>query len=187
MRHGFKAQCERRAVELRKKFGLPPESGLSAAAVAADRGVTVWSTEDVPGVAKKDIDQLTIADPSSWSGFTMLIAGRHLVLINPAQSLARRNSVTMHELAHIELGHALTNAGITADGMLVPGTFNREQEDEADWLAGAMLLPRPALLWMRRRKLSDDDASDHFSVSMEMLKWRIRMTGIDVQIRRMGS
>lgn len=90
----------------------------------------------------------------------------------------------MHELAHIELGHALTNAGATTDGLLIPGTYSREQEDEANWLAGALLLPRPALLWMRQRQLTDDAAADHFSVSLDMFRWRIRMTGVDLQISR---
>ena len=184
MRHGFKALCERRSIEIRKKFGLAAEAPLSAIAVAAERNVTVWSAAEVPGIAKKDLEQLMIGDPDSWSGLTMRIGDRHLIIVNPSQSVRRRNSVIMHELSHIELGHDLTDAGTTADGMLVPGTYDREQEDEANWLAGALLLPRPALFWMRRRRLSDDAAADHFSVSLEMLKWRIRMTGIDIQIRR---
>jgi hypothetical protein len=35
---------------------------------------------------------------------------------------------------------------------------------------------------MRRGGLSDDAAATHFGVSPDLLKWRIRMTGIDYQL-----
>ena len=36
---------------------------------------------------------------------------------------------------------------------------NKEQEDEASWLAGCLLLPRDALFSIRRRRLSDEEAA----------------------------
>jgi Zn-dependent peptidase ImmA (M78 family) len=90
----------------------------------------------------------------------------------------------MHELAHIMLGHELATPGVTADGHFLNGNYDEEQEDEADWLGSTLLLPRPALLWMRSRRMSDAAATEHFAVSLQMLKWRIRMTGVDYQIRR---
>jgi Zn-dependent peptidase ImmA (M78 family) len=88
----------------------------------------------------------------------------------------------MHELAHIILGHELAVAVFTDAEDFAPSTYNQDQEDEAAWLGATLLLPRPALLWMRRRGLTDDDAATHFSVSLELLRWRIRMTGIDYQL-----
>ena len=88
----------------------------------------------------------------------------------------------MHELAHIILGHELASAMLTGAGDFVPSTYNQEQEDEAAWLGGTLLLPRPALLWMRRQRLSDEEAATHFGVSPDLLRWRIRMTGIDYQL-----
>jgi Zn-dependent peptidase ImmA (M78 family) len=90
----------------------------------------------------------------------------------------------MHELAHIVLGHELAEACMLEDGSLVPGNFSQEQEDEADWLAGTLLLPRPALLAIRARQLSDTDACAAYLVSRDMLNWRIRMTGVDYQFSR---
>jgi hypothetical protein len=88
----------------------------------------------------------------------------------------------MHELAHIILGHELASAMLTASGDFVPSTYNQDQEDEAAWLGGTLLLPGPALLWMRRQRLSNDAAATHFGVSPDLLRWRIRMTGIDYQL-----
>ena len=99
-------------------------------------------------------------------------------------SPGRRNNIIMHELSHIILGHQLAKAYLLDDGSMVPGNFSQDQEDEADWLAGTLLLPRPALMSIRRRGLNDLKACDEHLVSVDMLKWRLRMTGVDFQLGR---
>ena len=182
LKRGFKSQCERRSVEVRRGFELKPDDPLSAFALAQSMGVIVWNEHDILGLAEIDIKQLTQIDPDSWSAFTIRVEDRHLVVFNSTQSLARQNSVVMHELAHIMLGHELTSASVTEDGHFVPTTYDQEQEDEADWLAGTLLLPRPALLRIRYRQMVDSLATKHFKVSNQMLTWRFRMTGVDYQI-----
>ena len=90
----------------------------------------------------------------------------------------------MHELSHIILGHELAEACILEDGSLVPGNFNQDQEDEADWLAGTLLLPRPALMAIQSRRTPQHVACEHYQVSTEMLTWRTRMTGVAYQMNR---
>jgi Zn-dependent peptidase ImmA (M78 family) len=65
-------------------------------------------------------------------------------------------------------------------------THNDEQEEQANWLAGALLLPREALLGIRRRGMLDEDACREYGVSAAMLKFRLNVTGVDVQLRRVG-
>lgn len=182
LKRGFKAQSERRSVEIRKKFGLQPDAPLSARKVAAAYHILVWTEADIAGVSKDDLVQLTVTDPDSWSAFTMRVGEKHLIVVNSRQSEPRQNSVIMHELSHILLGHELTSAGLTADGHFVPTSYDQDQEDEADWLAGTLLLPRPALLKIRRLGLTDHQAQASFQVSEQMLTWRIRMTGVDYQL-----
>lgn len=129
-----------------------------------------------------DLDQLTRNDAESWSAFTIRIGEHHLIVFNSSQSVPRRNSVVMHELSHIILGHELTSASLTEDGHFVPTTYSQDQEDEADWLAGTLLLPRPALLKIRRLGLTDQMATKTYAVSQQMLTWRFRMTGVDYQL-----
>jgi Zn-dependent peptidase ImmA (M78 family) len=159
-----------------------PIQPLRALDVAQHYDVIVWSPLDIRGISSADLHHLLNAGQEEWSGFTVRLNARHLIVVNAAQSGRRQNSVVMHELAHIILGHELTNAIITGAGHLVPSTYDQNQEDEAAWLGGTLLLPRPALLWMRRRRLSDEEAADHFAVSPDLLRWRIRMTGIDYQL-----
>jgi Zn-dependent peptidase ImmA (M78 family) len=183
LRRGFKSQSERRSAEIRRRLNLAPASPLNAFDVAEHvGGITVWSAEQIEGLSGADLHQLTVKDAESWSAFTLKRSNRHLVVYNPAQSKPRINSVVMHEVSHILLGHELVSAGLSGDGHLVPGNFNQDQEDEADWLGGTLLLPRPALLAIRRDGLSDGEARDLYLVSHQMLTWRFRMTGVDYQL-----
>ncbi len=182
MKRGFKSQCEKRSVEIRKQLGLESVSPLSAEKLARHINVTIWSTLDIDGLSSEDLRQLTEIDPGSWSAFTLRIENRHLVVFNSAQSSARINSVCMHELSHIILGHELHGADVSPDGHLIPSNYNKEQEDEADWLGGTLLLPRPALLHIRNSKLSNEQIEEDYQVSNDMIKWRFRMTGVDIQL-----
>ena len=181
-RHGFKAQSERRSVEIRKRFGLQSDAPLIARQVATDYGILVWTEADIKGVSNDDLVHLTVTDQESWSAFTMRVGENHLIVVNSSQSVPRQNSVIMHELSHILLGHGLTSAGLTADGHFVPTSYNQDQEDEADWLAGTLLLPRPALLRIRSLGMTDSQARKIYQVSDQMMKWRFRMTGVDFQL-----
>ena len=183
-RRGFKSQCERRAVEFRKQFGLTDHEVLSADRLAKELRVTVWTTTEVKGLTPETLLVLNDESDQSWSALTLRLGTHHLIIHKPVSSKGRRNNVIMHELAHIILGHELATACILEDGSLVPGNFDQDQEDEADWLAGALLLPRPALLSIRRRQLLDDAACKEHLVSLDMLNWRLRMTGVDYQLSR---
>jgi Zn-dependent peptidase ImmA (M78 family) len=182
LRRGFKSQCERRSVELRRLLGRQPLEPLLAADVAHHYNVTVWNPLQIAAISASDIQHLLGPGREEWSGFTLRIGTRHLVVMNSAQSPRRQNSVLMHELSHIILGHQLASAMFTEGGDFTPSTYNQDQEDEAAWLGGTLLLPRPALLWMRYQGMSDDEAATYFSVSPDLLRWRIRMTGIDYQL-----
>jgi IrrE N-terminal-like domain len=77
----------------------------------------------------------------------------------------------------------LTSIAIRSSGLALR-TYNEEQEQEADWLAGCLLLPRDALLAIRRRRLSDEEICSEYGVSPAMLRFRLNITGVDVQLRR---
>ena len=181
-RRGFKSQCERRSAEIRKSLGLSHDDPLHGIGLAPQIGATVWNERDIEKLPNIDLRQLTVTDGKSWSAFTLRIGTHHLILYNSSQSAPRINSVIMHELAHVTLGHELHSASLSEDGHLIPSNYSQDQEDEADWLGGTLLLPRPALLRIRRDGLSDAVAMSKFQASEEMLKWRFRMTGVDYQM-----
>ena len=62
-------------------------------------------------------------------------------------------------------------------------THNEEQEEEANWLAGCLLLPRAALVTVRRTMRSDEEICFKFGVSAAMLRFGLNVTGVDAQMR----
>jgi Zn-dependent peptidase ImmA (M78 family) len=52
----------------------------------------------------------------------------------------------MHELAHIELRRAPARVEVSETGLLLLSDYADEQEQEADWLAAALLLPLDGLI-----------------------------------------
>jgi Zn-dependent peptidase ImmA (M78 family) len=90
----------------------------------------------------------------------------------------------VHELAHVLLAHNPTRIDVAADQQLLLRTHDPQQEDEAAWLAGCLLLPRPALLLIARDAGVRAHAARRYGVSVEMLTYRLRVTGVEVQARR---
>jgi len=89
----------------------------------------------------------------------------------------------MHELAHFLLDHKPTTIIISEELDIAICSFDAKQEDEANWLAWAVLLPRAALLECLRRRLSIDAIAEEYGVSKDLVTFRIRMAGVEYQYR----
>lgn len=75
---------------------------------------------------------------------------------------------------------------VAPDGSLLLNTFDKKQEEEASWLAGCLLLPRDSLIWIWRSRLDEASAAARFGVSVAMLQYRMRVSGVEVQMQRAG-
>ena len=75
---------------------------------------------------------------------------------------------------------------MTPKSGLATRTRNDEQEEQANWLAGALLLPRGALPDIRWRGMSNEEACRKYDVSSAILKFRMNVTDVDVQLLRGG-
>lgn len=60
--------------------------------------------------------------------------------------------------------------------------YNDVHEEEANCLAGTLLLPREALLQAIRRGMTDGAMTKHFGVSPQLLKMRRGVIGVDRQL-----
>jgi Zn-dependent peptidase ImmA (M78 family) len=110
--------------------------------------------------------------------------GMTAIVINPSHSRGRQSSTLMHELAHVLLKHVPARVDVSAGGMLLLSDYSEDAEAEADWLAAAMLLPRDALVQARRRGDSVADIAAAFGTSEQLCEWRLRMTGVEIQLKR---
>ena len=100
-----------------------------------------------------------------------------IVVMNTAHSPARQASSLMHECAHLILNHEPVEAGQVANGLLMVSGYRPQQEGEADWLAGALLLPRVALLAIIQGGMPPHDAARTYGVSEDMLRMRLNLYG----------
>ena len=187
MRRGFKSWCENTSGAYRSHLGLDLEDRLDPHELAGHLDVLVWTPQDVPDLSRRSMDQLTKVDPSSWSAVTVAAGGQNLVIVNSAHAPTRQRSSLAHELAHVILNHRPATTSVSENGFLFRDHYDVEQEEEADWLGGALLLPREGLLGVYRRTSSSEVIGQIFGVSTKLVDWRLRMTGILMQARRAGQ
>jgi len=89
----------------------------------------------------------------------------------------------MHELAHLILSHQPATVVMSHDGSFVMRSYDQIQEDEANWLAWCILLPREALLRCRKLNLSVAEIAQAHDVTETLVNFRLRMTGVESQLR----
>jgi Zn-dependent peptidase ImmA (M78 family) len=180
---GFKSWCENVALQQRRDTGSKKTDALDPYALAQGLEVRIWKAEDVPGLDAASLDILLRADADSWSAVTLHLGEIDLIILNSSHSPARQASDLMHELAHVLLGHMPARVDVTEDGCLMLNTFNKQQEEEAAWLAGCLLLPRDSLMLIRRNRLNLAEAAKLYGTSNDMLRYRLNVTGVDQQFR----
>jgi len=179
---GFKNWCEKLSLQLRKELGQRPADPLSPTELAKHFGIAVCTTNDFPELSLESRRNLDAQD-AGWSAVTLDSAVGKLIIVNHTHSERRKSSDVMHELAHHILEHAPSEIELSTEGLLMLESYSRKQEEEADWLSGCLLLPRPALIHIRRRILDHAEAAEQYAVSMAMLKYRLDVSGVNYQFR----
>ncbi len=183
-RRGFKTWAEETSARVRQKLKLLPTSPLDPQRLSDLLGVAVVTPSDLSDLPEDIRHRLLHEHEDYWSAITVSDGRAHLIVANSAHSQTRRNSSLAHEIAHILLGHEPSMMYMSPNSGMALRTHNEEQEEEANWLAGCLLLPREALLGIRRRGLSDEAACSEYGVSPAMLRFRLNITGVDLQLRR---
>lgn len=195
MRRGFKAQAERQAAELREAAGCSDTETINLHRLAAHLKLEVLAGHRALGDVQPFLD-LHAEQPGAFSGATFHLPGDRIVVVyNPvvydtgevltaraAQTHGRTRSDVAHEIAHLVLGHKLREIKTIAGYPFL--TCDPEQEEEANWLAGCLLLPRPLLLRAARDKEPDDDLAKRTYVTTDMVRFRMNTSGARMQASR---
>lgn len=182
MERGFKTRCENISLQIRRELGLKNTDPLSPKSLADHIGVYLWIPHNIKGLSSTSLNQLR-KDRNSWSALTISFSGINAVIYNPAHTKGRQSSDIMHELSHILLKHKPVEMLLfSKDLQIILRDYNPDLETEADWLAGCLLLPREALILIKRNDISDIEACDIYSVSQTLLTYRTNMTGINKQL-----
>lgn len=184
LERGFKSWAEKFAEGLRRELGIEIQSPIDLDRLASFFGSRLLTPQDIPGMSDQHLKQLLDVDQSGWSAVTVCVDQRSVVIHNPMHSRGRQASNIAHEIAHLILEHEPTRLVMSQDGALVMRSFNEKQEEEANWLAWCLLLPRQAIVDALARRASVEDIAAQFGVSEPLVKFRVQKTGAQVQMRR---
>jgi len=180
VQRGFKARCEKLAAKYRTELDLESTDPLCAWNFAKHLGVLVWTADQIPALPAKTLTHLTVTDSSSWSAATICSNDVNLVILNPAHKKGRTSYSLMHELSHIICGHHPARLDPVYDTIILQN-YDKDQEDEADILAGTLLLPRIALEKAFGEGMAVTAIAKKYVASKELTTWRINMTGVAKQ------
>lgn len=183
MRRGFKTEAERLANSIRERQGLGSHEPVSLEQAAGELGVRIVAADEL--VERSRLVELDELQHDAFSAATFRLPGarsEHVIVYNPLSSLGRSRSDQAHELAHILLNHDVRT--MERIGTMQFLTCDLEQEEEANWLGGCLLLPRPLLLKAAKASLSPAEVAERFHVSEQMARFRLNASGVLVQVGR---
>lgn len=180
MRRGFKAEAERLANRARAEAGMGPHDRLDVTRLAQYAGASIRSADELTDRA--NLEKLEQLQPGAFSAATFDLGDRLVIVTNPLAEEVRRRSDIAHEAAHLLLEHQVKE--VEKLGAMSFFTCDPEEEQEATWMGGCLLLPRELLLRSLRRGMDANAIAEAHTVSAQMVNFRLRTTGVLVQTRR---
>lgn len=174
LRRGFKAEAERLAKDIWSEMRLTPSDTMDAVKLAEHVDCIVHSADALVDIGKlKELYQ--IQRDAFFACTFKLPVNRYAIVFNPLMSDTRRNSDIAHEVAHIVLRHSLSRLERLGDIAFL--SCDKQQEEEAAWLSGCLLLPRFALIRDLRKRKTPGAIARNRILSRAMVEYRIRVTG----------
>jgi Zn-dependent peptidase ImmA (M78 family) len=179
-RRGFKSDANGTAREVRAELGLRALDRLDPWSLAAHLEIPVVPLSASDRDAPFAVRHFTEIDPGAFSAITVFYGHRRHIVHNDSHMAGRQASNVTHELSHALLHHQPTPA-LDDRGCRL---WNQNIEDEAQWLAGALLLTEDAALWLVREGISVYAAAEHFGISEQMVTYRLNVTGARTRVAR---
>lgn len=174
--YGFKARTQRISVEQRQLLGLAASAALDPFALAEHHQIRVCTPADIPSLPPEHLAALTGGQSASWSAVSLRTTGRPTIVYNRNHLLVRINNSLAHEISHLLLDHSLGVIHPVGDAMM--RDYSQGREDEADWLAGSLLLPEAALREAHGIGLGYERVAESHGTSVELARWRWNMCGL---------
>ncbi len=173
---GFKAQTRRQALEVRTELGTGPHEVLDVFALADLYGVPIVHLSDLreSDCPRGSLDYYLNDGASSFSAAAVPIDSGGLVVVNDAHPPVRVRSSLAHELAHWLLEHPFP-VSLCVDG--VCRVFDAATEEQANLLAGELLIPTDAAHRLAALRWSDHQVAELHNVSVRFAKMRMDQSG----------
>ena len=180
MCRGFKTEARDLARDVRAQMGLKQTSPLDPWRLAEWLGIPVKGLSEFGGDADNAVEYFSGAGRSVFSAVTIFDGARRLIVNNDSHSLGRQASNITHELSRGLLLHQSTPA-LDERGCRY---WNREIEDEANWLSGVLLIPDEAAIYIVRKGIDPEVAASYYGVSKQMITFRVNVSGAEKRVKR---
>jgi len=178
VKRGFKAEAQRKSIAIRTDLGINHYEALDCFKLVESLGIAIFPVEKIGefGLTTEQIHTICYAKgKQEFSATTISVPFGHLIIYNQTHSFARTNSSIAHEVSHVILKHEFSSI---SDMKEVSREFDQGKEDEANWMAGCLLLPEDGLVWALKRNMTIQNIADHFCISKQMATWRYNATGM---------
>jgi hypothetical protein len=181
-RRGFKKECEEICLEVRAELGLGRFAAFDPFALAdhlliPHEPIGDYAGDDRCGWA---VAHLAAEGRDEFSAATVYRGTQRRILYNGQHSPARRWSDVAHELSHVLLEHEPGPVRGNGDAR----TWNPDQEREASWLSGVLLVPEHVALRLARLETPITAAATSYGVSVQLMQFRLNASGALKRVRR---
>ena len=180
LRRGFKSEAAALALEVRTELGLGQLDRLDPRHLAQHLDIPIVGLSEL-ATTLHGAQYFLSEDRSAVSAGTVFDGHRRMIVHNDCHSEARQNSNLAHELAHPLLFHEPAPA---LDLMTGCRHWNDNNEHEANWLGGELLVTVEMALAVARGHLSEPQAQERWRVSEAMLKWHLNASGAARRVQR---
>ncbi len=182
MRRGFKEDAKRLALEVRAEIGLGPLDRLDPRALADEYGIRIYTLSGLASACDPAVrDWINGVGQGVFSAALVPCGTARFIVDNDLHALTRRMSSIAHEMAHVLCEHQFSEVLVTADGCRAA---NREDEAQADWLGGELLITYTAAMAAARASWDDQQVAGAYGVSPRRAAMRMNASGARMIVHR---
>jgi Zn-dependent peptidase ImmA (M78 family) len=171
---------EERALELRRKLGVPLTELLDPLALALEVGLLVVDAELIRSLLDEEVAKTVfLSGKDSWSGGVYaapLPSGEMICIINPTHGECRKKITLMEEISHIHLHHTPTKLRAIGTGQRFRD-YDTKQEREAYGVGCAALLPWGTFFHDLNAGENAGVLAEKYQVSEQLIHYRIKTSG----------
>ena len=172
----FDRRSQAIAASIRHDLGCPPWDPFPLDELLSALGVYTLNPSEIPGMSESSLQVLFGDGAESWAAVTSSRNEHTVVIFNPLLSEGKRRVAVTHEVAHILLMHTPSTLMFGLEGTATLHAYGLQDEAEADWLMGCLLLPTPVLDEIALGPLPESLAP-FYGVTHEVTRHRLRVAG----------
>jgi Zn-dependent peptidase ImmA (M78 family) len=170
---GFKTQANELAIELRQELGIERHKPLCPKKLASHLLIPICPLSEFGEQIPEAVRYFQEIDLKTFSAVTVFDKHKRLIVYNDAHSVHRQAADLSHELSHAILDHR-PDVVFNIWGCR---NFNKEYEDQANWLGPTLLIPNEAALHIVRANMDKHEAAKHYGVSLQIVNMRLNLSG----------